>query len=430
MSFKNIFLFITAVFLMAACTPTATQSDPTIAETAESAQPPLEEMANVPETAESSPTPLQEEPIEAETAVPVESLNDARPTPTNEAVLSPLTIDGSKWILQSYGPVGQQLQPAAEATAEFDNGNELYGTTGCNNYFTTYTLTDSSLVLGAIQQTRMACSATVQPQEEAFIAALQTAKSLYIDGSNLVIVYDGGELHFAPQPPPPATTLDGTSWHLVLFQEGNFSYSPAGAITAEFNNGQITGSSGCNSYGGNFAVDGTNITISELAQTLQACLDESIMAQEAAYTTALLTVNAFVLDGDSLTLTYGGGSLIFNRSLPAATLEGPIWQLVSYTIGTGPQTLVIDSEISAQFSQGQLNGSGGCNSYFSTYTLDGNTLTTGAIGSTKMACAEELMTQETNFFMLLGDAANISVSLSADQLTLIRDGDMLVFVAQ
>jgi heat shock protein HslJ len=52
---------------------------------------------------------------------------------------------------------------------------------------------------------------------------------------------------------------------------------------------------------------------------------------------------------------------------------------------------------------GRVFGSGTCNRYSGAATLTGETLSFGAIASTRMACAEALMAQESRFFDALGE---------------------------
>lgn len=54
---------------------------------------------------------------------------------------------------------------------------------------------------------------------------------------------------------------------------------------------------------------------------------------------------------------------------------------------------------------GQVGGSGGCNSYGGKYRAEGETLTFGEIESTLMACADgQVTTQESRFLQALGNA--------------------------
>jgi heat shock protein HslJ len=53
---------------------------------------------------------------------------------------------------------------------------------------------------------------------------------------------------------------------------------------------------------------------------------------------------------------------------------------------------------------GRVHGGSGCNRYFGTSTVDGDRVSFGAMGATKMACPEPLMDQETRFFRALESA--------------------------
>src|SRR3954454_1341261 len=64
---------------------------------------------------------------------------------------------------------------------------------------------------------------------------------------------------------------------------------------------------------------------------------------------------------------------------------------------------VTSSHITIKFeADGNLNGSGGCNSYSSTYTVSGQKMTiSDKIISTLMFCAEPVMNNEQQYFRLL-----------------------------
>lgn len=52
-------------------------------------------------------------------------------------------------------------------------------------------------------------------------------------------------------------------------------------------------------------------------------------------------------------------------------------------------------------ADGRAYGNGGCNHWFAPYTLDGDKLSFGKLGSTRKLCAEALMEQEQRFFQAL-----------------------------
>ena len=79
----------------------------------------------------------------------------------------------------------------------------------------------------------------------------------------------------------------------------------------------------------------------------------------------------------------------------------PRWFLSSLTLD-GETIAVPEGSISIQFeADGNANGSGGCNSYFSQYEVnDDGTVQFGPVGATKMFC-ESTMEAETAYFEAL-----------------------------
>ena len=107
------------------------------------------------------------------------------------------------------------------------------------------------------------------------------------------------------------------------------------------------------------------------------------------------------------------------------TIEGTVWNLVSYN----QQPILEESEITAEFTEGRVNGSAGCNLYFADYQLDDAQLNIETIGSTKKACPhlDGLMEQETAYLNLLNQAE--SAAVVGNVLTIETPDGNLVFEA-
>lgn len=105
--------------------------------------------------------------------------------------------------------------------------------------------------------------------------------------------------------------LDGTSWVLIAY--GGTATLPSTAITASFEDGRISGSSGCNSYAGVYKSDGDKIEIGELAWTLMACLEpEGVMDQERMVMSFLADAKEYqFVDGQLQILRSDGEALTF-----------------------------------------------------------------------------------------------------------------------
>ena len=106
-------------------------------------------------------------------------------------------------------------------------------------------------------------------------------------------------------------TLEGTVWSLVTL--GQNSLIPGTTITLSFENGQVGGTSGCNSYGGSYQVSGESLSLGDLFMTEMACLEpEGVMQQEGVYLGALGSAQTYTLSGGSLTIILSdGGALVF-----------------------------------------------------------------------------------------------------------------------
>jgi heat shock protein HslJ len=188
--------------------------------------------------------------------------------------------------------------------------------------------------------------------------------------------------------------LAGTSWELVsLDGAAPVGDTPVTLIFSE--DGSAGGSAGCNTYGASYTLEGDALTFSQAFSTMMACMQEGVMEQETGFLGALSMVTGYTLADGQLTLTTGDGmELVF---APLFTLGGTSWQVV--TLG-GEDAI---GEITLNFgTDGELNGSGGCNGYSGTYTGDASTLMPGAILSTLRLCADEAVNaQEQAYFQAL-----------------------------
>jgi len=96
-------------------------------------------------------------------------------------------------------------------------------------------------------------------------------------------------------PPPAALPLEGTLWTL----QGS---PPAAPITAIFQQGQVSGSGGCNTYNGTFTTFASDITIGALTVTGRTC-DPAVMDRETFYLARLQVADEFEIEGNQLRLS-------------------------------------------------------------------------------------------------------------------------------
>ena len=111
------------------------------------------------------------------------------------------------------------------------------------------------------------------------------------------------------------SVLTGIDWRLV-------SLGSAGAetdvitgttVTIKFGeDGRVSGSTGCNSYGGTYEVHGDNITFSRIVSTRRACLDQNANEQEHRFLSTLETASRFRLSSNRLTILSDRGRSVLN----------------------------------------------------------------------------------------------------------------------
>lgn len=114
---------------------------------------------------------------------------------------------------------------------------------------------------------------------------------------------------------PKDRSLDGTHWRLSGWTLS--SLNPADlTITAQFEDGKISGNSGVNTYGGPVKIGpGSAFSAGPLSSTEMAG-SESAMRAETAYMTLLGQARSYKMADGALTLYDGGGneSLIFEAA--------------------------------------------------------------------------------------------------------------------
>lgn len=242
-----------------------------------------------------------------------------------EVGLTAAELEGTKWVLSSYGPAAATKRALAkpQVTIAFHDLGVMHGMAGCNTYATKFKIEDHGLFLNAIEQTPFGCSdEQVWAQEKAFLAALATSESIELTVDRvlpadhvLTISYAGGQLRFNPEPPASPGSLENSRWQLISFGSWKSSQPaiPGAMITADFDGNRITGTAGCNSYDGAYETEGLSFTMWEIVMTAETCDGKEIMGQEARYVAALHSADAFTLDDNTLTISHDGGTLRFGR---------------------------------------------------------------------------------------------------------------------
>ena len=104
--------------------------------------------------------------------------------------------------------------------------------------------------------------------------------------------------------------LSQTAWRVVAI-DGRAPV-PGGEPTAAFDVDRVSGSAGCNSYGGRYAYDPATgaISFGELGRTLMLCTEPARNDVETAFMKALVRVSDASIDPEGRLVLSGGGSEI------------------------------------------------------------------------------------------------------------------------
>ena len=111
---------------------------------------------------------------------------------------------------------------------------------------------------------------------------------------------------------PAAPPINGTSWSLTYYDEGQTDLTPVlqdTPITALFDqNSRLTGSTGCNEYEANYGAGAEVLTISGVVATVRLCAEPpGIAEQESRYLDLLPLVRRYQLSANLLELFDGSG---------------------------------------------------------------------------------------------------------------------------
>lgn len=214
---------------------------------------------------------------------------------------------GTDWDLTEWQ--GMTILPDTVPTLSF-NESGIGGNAGCNGYGGSITLTGEEITISQLISTMMWCEGLME-QEQAFMQALQDAQSLSLDGETLILQTADATLTFSP---PTQASLTDTQWILsgIAREDAVVSTLIDNDITAQFKDGNVTGSSGCNGYGGSYETDGTALTFGPTIGTLMACAEDDRNQRESEFLSALTNVAQYKITRNTLTLLDADGNLVMS----------------------------------------------------------------------------------------------------------------------
>ena len=233
----------------------------------------------------------------------------------SEAVADLATLENVTWRLT--GLPGQGL-PAVQGrnaiTVNFEAGR-VHGFSGCNQFIGSYTLEGGRLVLGPLGGTMMACPEPAMSVERAFLGPFSGTLNIAVAGNELTLTpADGGDaLRFERE---ALTRLEGVEWEVTGYNNGRQAVvGPlvGTRLTLVFEDGQVSGDSGCNRFHGLYTVEGNALTIQPLATTRKAC-EDTVMAQEQEFLGALQSATTWDIVRGMLDVHRADGERVLTAS--------------------------------------------------------------------------------------------------------------------
>ncbi len=213
-------------------------------------------------------------------------------------------LTGKFWALTELG--GEPPLAGTGISAQFTADGRVAGSAGCNRYTGSYTVSGENITFSSpLAATMMMCEQAVMDQESAYLSALGEAKTFAIQGDQLTLSGEDGAALAVFQ--VQSQELSGSSWEATVFNNGKqaaVGLLEGTTLTASFGeDGNISGSAGCNNFSGPYTTDGNKITIGPLASTMMACEGPAeIMEQEAQYLAALQSAATYQIEGNVLEL--------------------------------------------------------------------------------------------------------------------------------
>jgi heat shock protein HslJ len=224
-------------------------------------------------------------------------------------------------------------------------------------------------------------------------------------------------------------SIEGMTWLLTAQQvDGEMVPVPERLnVSLYMDGGEAGGNGGCNGYFTSYEMDGFDVTFGQIGSTMMACVPP-IMEIEHAYFANLGQVAAYQSGGIQMALLDAEGDFLLEFDLaPEASVVGS-WVAQGINNGSGGvETTEYTSTVTAVFDEsGQLSGVDGCNNYFTTYEVDGDSITIAPeIGTTLMACADPAIDElSQQYYAALVASTTWSVDASGS-LELRDDGGSL-----
>ncbi len=223
-----------------------------------------------------------------------------------------------RWHLVAGSDERGRLDLADREVTLFVDGDEVSGTSACNQYFGTVAVDGDTVDVSGLGGTEMACEPPVMDLEQRYLAALAALDRAVRTGDELALEGPDVSLRLSLAPPVRDAPLTGTVWRLESLIEGETVSSVSGDGTLTFReDGTFEGSTGCRELRGEYTVDDGTVSVDRLEVGPGGCPDE-LRRQHRHVVDVLGGGFAATVDGTRLTLVGKAG-----KGLAAVTTLTP-----------------------------------------------------------------------------------------------------------
>ncbi|MCK0091007.1 META domain-containing protein [Rhodococcus sp. F64268] len=208
---------------------------------------------------------------------------------------------------------GSPIPGGGPLVVEFPEPGRLAATAGCNRFAGAVDLADSTLRSPDLASTMMACPPPRDGADGWLSSLVAESPQWSLDGDALTLTGDGTTVFLTDKKVvDPDRPISGTEWFVTTVRTSDAVMSSAAldetapelVVTED---GQVSGSTGCNRFTGTAEVSDGTIVFGPLATTRAACTDPELTEIENHVLAVLSGETTYVIDGAEMTLTASNG---------------------------------------------------------------------------------------------------------------------------
>jgi heat shock protein HslJ len=314
-----------------------------------------------------------------------------------------------QWFDLQQANVSEAVTPPESYTIEFNADGTAFIVADCNTSRAEFTAADGSITMSVGATTMMACPEESRSSQFLELLGQVTTYDVTVEGYLELYTAEGYRLTLKPgmmgeETPMAEPVLTGTTWEWVqtmTSDETIVAVDPA-RYTLTFNEDGTYGMRvDCNTGGGSFTTEDGALTIGPGMMTLMGCPEDT---QDSIFLDQInrAAVYYFVDGHLFIELAEASGIMEFRPAQPALTGVNWQWQQtvtpVETIVASDPASYVLVFN-----DDGSVNVTADCNTGFGDFTVDGQSISIGPLGTTRMACPEG--SQDTAFLTQLQNAA-------------------------